>query len=107
MLVGLEESAKANGAGCLWGSVSRLETGADDFAIRDCGNFDNQALAQAFFEGAGGPASDPHRLDADGDGVACESLLPEPTPTPPGLYTDLPPIVVPVAMLVPASNHES
>lgn len=41
---------------------------------RDCGDFATQAEAQAFYESAGGPVSDPHRLDGEGDGVACESL---------------------------------
>lgn len=41
---------------------------------RDCGDFSTQAEAQAFYEAAGGPVSDPHRLDSEGDGVACESL---------------------------------
>ncbi|MEA2574457.1 MAG: micrococcal nuclease [Chloroflexia bacterium] len=41
---------------------------------RDCGDFATQAEAQVFFEAAGGPGSDPHRLDGDHDGVACESL---------------------------------
>lgn len=41
---------------------------------RDCSDFVTQAEAQAFFEAAGGPARDPHRLDRDRDGVACESL---------------------------------
>jgi micrococcal nuclease len=41
---------------------------------RDCGDFSTHAEAQAFFEAAGGPASDPHRLDGDHDGVACETL---------------------------------
>jgi len=41
---------------------------------RDCGDFRTQAEAQAFFGAAGGPGSDPHRLDSDGDGVVCESL---------------------------------
>lgn len=41
---------------------------------RDCGDFDTHAQAQAFFEAAGGPDSDPHRLDADHDGIACETL---------------------------------
>ena len=41
---------------------------------RNCGDFDGWAEAQAFYEAAGGPASDPHRLDGNGDGVACESL---------------------------------
>ena len=40
---------------------------------RDCGDFTSQAEAQRFFEAAGGPESDPHRLDSEGDGVACES----------------------------------
>jgi micrococcal nuclease len=30
--------------------------------------------AQAFYEAAGGPAVDIHRLDGDADGVACQSL---------------------------------
>lgn len=41
---------------------------------RDCGDFSTRAEAQAFYEAAGGPGSDPHRLDNDGDGLACESL---------------------------------
>jgi len=41
---------------------------------RNCGDFDTHDEAQAFFEAAGGPDSDPHRLDGDGNGVACESL---------------------------------
>nr|MDQ5826464.1 excalibur calcium-binding domain-containing protein [Chloroflexota bacterium] len=41
---------------------------------RDCGDFATHAEAQAFFEAAGGPASDPHRLDGDHDGIACETL---------------------------------
>jgi competence protein ComEC len=39
---------------------------------RDCGDFDTQAEAQAFFEAAG--PTDPHRLDSDSDGMVCESL---------------------------------
>jgi len=41
---------------------------------RDCRNFATQAEAQAFFLANGGPARDPHRLDGDDDGIACESL---------------------------------
>lgn len=40
---------------------------------RDCGDFSTQAAAQKFFLNHGGPGSDPHDLDADGDGIACES----------------------------------
>lgn len=41
---------------------------------RNCSDFSSQAEAQAFFEAAGGPEQDSHRLDGDGNGVACESL---------------------------------
>ncbi|UUZ58593.1 thermonuclease family protein [Nocardioides sp. B-3] len=37
----------------------------------DCGDFATRAAAQSFFLSAG--PGDPHRLDADGDGVVCES----------------------------------
>jgi hypothetical protein len=59
---------------------------------RDCGDFSSQRAAQIFFLKQGGPNSDPHRLDSDGDGVACEtnpapyyygtSLPDEPKPEP-------------------------
>ena len=41
---------------------------------RDCGDFPTWRQAQDFYEAAGGPYSDPHRLDGNNDGVACESL---------------------------------
>jgi micrococcal nuclease len=41
---------------------------------RDCKDFRTHAEAQAFFIAAGGPAMDRHRLDADHDGIACETL---------------------------------
>ncbi len=41
-------------------------------ADKDCSDFRTQAEAQRFFD-AQGPG-DPHRLDGDGDGVACEGL---------------------------------
>lgn len=41
---------------------------------KDCKDFATHAEAQAFFVSQGGPGSDPHRLDADHDGSACESL---------------------------------
>jgi micrococcal nuclease len=41
---------------------------------RDCGDFRTHADAQAFFIAAGGPRTDRHRLDADHDGIACETL---------------------------------
>ena|SRR5690349_25040507 len=41
-------------------------------ADRDCPDFSTQRAAQFFFLRHGGPRSDPDRLDADHDGVACE-----------------------------------
>jgi hypothetical protein len=40
---------------------------------RDCDDFLTQVEAQAFYEAAGGPELDLHRLDVDGDGIACAS----------------------------------
>jgi endonuclease YncB( thermonuclease family) len=53
-----------------------LPASATAVADRDCVDFVNQAAAQAFFIAAGGPESDPHRLDdvGPGNGIACESL---------------------------------
>ena len=42
-------------------------------ADRDCGDFASQKAAQVFYLNAGGPRIDPHRLDSEGDGIACES----------------------------------
>ena len=39
---------------------------------RDCRNFRTWSEAQAFYVSAG--AGDPHHLDVDGDGIACETL---------------------------------
>jgi hypothetical protein len=41
---------------------------------RDCSDFATHEQAQCFFLAAGGPANDRHKLDGDGDGVACETL---------------------------------
>jgi len=49
-------------------------SGADALVDRDCSDFKNQKQAQKFFKKAGGPKYDPHGLDADRDGKACESL---------------------------------
>jgi hypothetical protein len=40
---------------------------------RDCADFKTQAKAQKFFK-KHKPKKDPHRLDADNDGKACEEL---------------------------------
>ena len=43
-------------------------------ADKDCADFSSWKQAQNFYKKHGGPRYDPHRLDADDDGVACESL---------------------------------
>jgi Excalibur calcium-binding domain len=45
----------------------------EKYGDRDCVDFSTQQEAQDFFE-AHGMAADPHNLDRDGDGVACETL---------------------------------
>lgn len=40
----------------------------------NCTDFNTHAEAQSAFEACGGASNDIHRLDSDGDGVACESL---------------------------------
>lgn len=39
---------------------------------KDCGDFKSAAEAQRYFLLNGGPSNDPHNLDGDGDGYACE-----------------------------------
>lgn len=63
-------------------------------ADRDCSDFSSQAAAQEFFVAEGGPSSDPHRLDADGDGIACES---NPCPCSSGTGAPTAPPVIPAA----------
>jgi hypothetical protein len=48
---------------------SRVAVAADTL---NCSDFTSTAAAQKFFLSAGGPMSDPHGLDRDGDGLACE-----------------------------------
>jgi len=42
---------------------------------KDCADFSTWKQAQKFFKKHGGPRYDPHRLDGDNDGIACEALL--------------------------------
>ncbi len=49
-------------------------TGSCSGPDKDCGDFATHAQAQAFFLSCGGPGSDPHGLDRDHDGDACETL---------------------------------
>jgi hypothetical protein len=49
--------------------------GWDGHSDVDCADFQTHAQAQSFFLGTGGSRiNDPYRLDADHDGLACESL---------------------------------
>lgn len=48
---------------------TNLSTGEDD---KDCSDFSTHAEAQTFFKLQG--LGDPHGLDRDGDGLACETL---------------------------------
>jgi hypothetical protein len=41
---------------------------------KDCADFRTWRQAQNFYKKHGGPKRDPHRLDADRDGIACEDL---------------------------------
>lgn len=41
---------------------------------KDCEDFKTWSNAQSFYELAGGPKVDPHRLDQDRDGIACSTL---------------------------------
>jgi endonuclease YncB( thermonuclease family) len=59
--------------GGLVGGLVGLTATPSYAADRDCGDFATQAAAQSFFLDAGGPRNDPHNLDADSDGVVCES----------------------------------
>lgn len=52
-------------------AVVAVGAGSRTAADRDCSDFANQADAQAFFD-AHRPG-DPHQLDSDGDGIACET----------------------------------
>lgn len=52
--------------------VLGLAAPAQAVVDRDCGDFATQKAAQVFFL-QNSPSTDPHRLDADGDGVACDA----------------------------------
>lgn len=51
-----------------------VERSYSEYGDRDCSDFSSQREAQRFFEEQGGPDTDYHKLDRDGDGIACESL---------------------------------
>lgn len=68
----LRSCVTVGGAGCR-GYVPRGH-GGGRAGERDCSDFRTQRQAQRYFRSKGGPARDPDKLDADRNGVACESL---------------------------------
>ena len=73
-----QKEARENNRG-LWAACSSMEESASGVSNistgdQDCKDFKTQKEAQAFFISQGGPAKDPHKLDADKDGVVCENL---------------------------------
>jgi endonuclease YncB( thermonuclease family) len=58
---------------CALTAVGLVSMPAQAIADRDCGDFPSQRAAQIFFLKHGGPKHDPHRLDEEGDGIACEA----------------------------------
>ena len=65
------ESLPTRSAGGGGSARSAFLSQVDD---RDCADFGSQQEAQEFYEQQGGPANDPHDLDPDRDGVACEEV---------------------------------
>ena len=66
----LNQSNDSNTRGTDYSTTrTKLSTGDDD---KDCSDFSTHAEAQAFFESQ--VSGDPHGLDRDGDGLACETL---------------------------------
>ena len=82
--------------------ISEPSSSEDDFVDRNCDDFETWRAAQNFFESEGGPNDDPHGLDANSDGVACQSLpgAPGDAPSPTPLLTptpEPPPTAEPIA----------
>jgi Excalibur calcium-binding domain len=67
-------AALAPAAALVLGGMLAIPASAVPAQPSDCSDFDNQRQAQNYFIGRGGPRRDPDGLDADGNGVACESL---------------------------------
>jgi len=62
--------AAATAAALTLGIAAQPVTAAD----KDCSDFPTWRAAQKFYKRHGGPRRDPHRLDGDDDGIACEAL---------------------------------
>ncbi len=69
-----EEQARARELG-LWGKEMVGQTiGECSSDTYNCIDFKTRADAQAIYDACGGRTSDIHKLDRDGDGIACEGL---------------------------------
>ncbi|MDD7918025.1 excalibur calcium-binding domain-containing protein [Actinomycetospora callitridis] len=76
--VSLDDDAPADPApstrhssGTTWTAADTSDESSTSTRDRDCADFDSQAEAQAVLDD---DPSDPERLDADDDGIACESF---------------------------------
>lgn len=75
----LEQQAR-NATRGLWSQTTPIppwewrdrSSGGGEVADKDCSDFSSHLAAQSFFERH--QPGDPHNLDGDGDGLACESL---------------------------------
>ena len=54
--------------------ASLAVSSASAFVDKDCSDFATWHKAQKYYKKHGGPKWDPSGLDADHDGIACESL---------------------------------
>ena len=66
-----EDDSAASTGGTTWTAADTSGESSTSTRDRDCVDFDSQAEAQAVLDD---DPSDPERLDADDDGIACESF---------------------------------
>lgn len=71
-LWGVSSLSSSNDSSSLQPDTDYTTTRPSSSGDRDCTDFSTHAQAQAFFENEG--YGDPHGLDRDGDGIACETL---------------------------------
>jgi hypothetical protein len=64
-------STRHSSTGATWTAADTSDVSSTSTRDRDCADFDSQAEAQAVLDD---DPSDPERLDADDDGIACESF---------------------------------
>ena len=89
-------SLDSSGASPQESSVATAEPMPIPFQDHNCPDFETQSEAQDYYERAGGPDLDPHRLDSDGDGIACEGYFPDRIPrmsSPPSTGSSTPTLV--------------